>query len=71
MKVKSTDYDLQEEQLKENKAIYQEKIEKYQLLVKSIKDNINYFEVLREVKDSDKIIIKFKVRDYVYNYVVK
>lgn len=38
---------------------------------KAKEDNINYFEVLREVKDSDKIIIKFKVRDYVYNYVVK
>lgn len=42
--VKSTDYDLQEGQLEENKSVYQKKIEKYQLLVKSIKDDVNYFE---------------------------
>lgn len=42
--VKSTDFDLQEEQLLENKDTYQEKVENYQLLVKSIKDNVNYFE---------------------------
>ncbi len=41
--VKSTDYDLQEEQLKANKTAYEKKVEKYQLLVKSIKEDTNYF----------------------------
>ena len=43
-KVKSTDYDVQEEQLLLNKESYEKKIEKYELLVKSIKDDTNYFD---------------------------
>lgn len=42
--IKSTDYNLQEEQLLANKAAYEKQIMKSELLVKSIKDNINYFE---------------------------
>lgn len=42
--VKSTDYDVQEEQLNLSKESYENKIEKYELLVKSIKDDTNYFE---------------------------
>ena len=42
--VTSTDYDVQEEQLKESKADYEETIEQYELLVKSIKDDTNYFD---------------------------
>lgn len=43
-KVKSTDYDVQEEQLLLNKESYEKKIKKYELLVKSIKDDRNYFD---------------------------
>lgn len=42
--VKSTDYDLQEEQLKENKNVYVKQVSQNELLVKSIKDDINYFD---------------------------
>lgn len=42
--IKSTDYNLQEEQLLANKTAYEKQIMKSELLVKSIKDNINYFE---------------------------
>lgn len=42
--VKSTDYDLQEEQLLESKQAYEKQISQNELLVKSIKDNVNYFE---------------------------
>lgn len=42
--VKSTDYNLQEEQLLYSKAIYEEKVIKLNLLVKSIKDDKNYFD---------------------------
>jgi len=42
--VRSTDYDLQEQQLIKNKEAYEAKVEKYRLLVQSIKDDINYFE---------------------------
>ncbi|SCY51131.1 Multidrug resistance efflux pump [Butyrivibrio hungatei] len=42
-KVKSTDYNIQAQQLKLSKESYQESIEKNQLLVKSIKDDTNYF----------------------------
>lgn len=42
--VKSTDYDLQEEQLKENKNVYEKQVSQNELLVKSIKDDINYFD---------------------------
>lgn len=41
--VKSTDYDLQEQQLLESKKSYEEQIAKNELLVKSIKDDVNYF----------------------------
>lgn len=43
--IKSTDYDLQENQLKENRKIYEERISKYELLVKSIKTDENLFDV--------------------------
>lgn len=42
--IKSTDYNLQEEQLLANKATYEKQIIKSELLIKSIKDNINYFD---------------------------
>ncbi|WP_026515085.1 HlyD family secretion protein [Butyrivibrio sp. LB2008] len=42
-KVKSTDYNIQAQQLELSKKSYEEKIEKNQLLVKSIKDDTNYF----------------------------
>ena len=43
--IKSTDYNLQEEQLLLNQKFYEEKIEKLELLVKSVKDDVNHFEV--------------------------
>ncbi len=42
-KVKSTDYNVQAEQLELSKKSYETIIEKNELLVKSIKDDINYF----------------------------
>src|SRR5690554_5393448 len=42
--VRSTDYDLQELQLKDNRLIYEIKIAQYEKLVKSIKDDTNYFD---------------------------
>ena len=41
--IKSTDYNLQEEQLLANKQTYEKQIAQSDLLVKSIKDNTNYF----------------------------
>lgn len=43
--IKSIDYDLQEEQLIENRKIYEKRISKYELLVKSIKTDENLFDV--------------------------
>lgn len=42
--IKSTDFNLQEEQLLVSKQTYEEQVGKLQLLVKSIKDNQNYFD---------------------------
>lgn len=42
--IKSTDYDLQEEQLVSSKEYYEKQIEQYDKLIKSIKDDINYFD---------------------------
>lgn len=42
--IKSTDYNLQEEQLLANKETYQKQIEQSELLVQSIKDDTNYFD---------------------------
>ena len=42
--IKSTDYNLQEEQLLAGREIYEQQIEKSNLLVKSIQDNTNYFD---------------------------
>ena len=42
--IKSTDYNLQEEQLLANKQTYEKQIAQSELLVKSIKDNNNYFD---------------------------
>lgn len=42
--VKSTDYDLQEEQLVSNREAYVKQKEQYEKLVQSIKDNKNYFD---------------------------
>lgn len=42
--VKSTDYDLQEEQLLKSKSSYEKQISQNELLVKSIKDDTNYFD---------------------------
>lgn len=41
--IKSTDYDLQEKQLKESKKTYETTVKQYEKLVKSIKDDTNYF----------------------------
>lgn len=41
--VKSTDYDLQEKQLTQTKDTYEKTIEQYEKLIKSIKDDKNYF----------------------------
>lgn len=42
--IKSTDYDLQEEQLEENRKTYETQISKYKLLVQSVKENVNKFD---------------------------
>ena len=42
--VKSTEYDMQEEQLKDSREYYAERAEKYGLLADSIRDDINYFD---------------------------
>lgn len=42
--IKSTDYDLQKEQLESNRLAYERQIEQYQKLVTSIKDDVNYFD---------------------------
>lgn len=42
--VKSTDYDLQEEQLASSKENYEKQIEQYDKLIKSIKEDVNYFD---------------------------
>lgn len=42
--IKSTDYNLQEEQLSASMETYEKQVEKSQLLVKSIKDDKNYFD---------------------------
>lgn len=42
--IKSTDYNVQQEQLEESKGAYEKQISKYELLVKSIKDDQNYFD---------------------------
>lgn len=50
--VTSTDYDLQEEQLLRTKKAYEQQAAQYELLVKSIKDNTNYFD---ETKPEDSL----------------
>ena len=42
--IKSTDYNLQEEQLLASKETYEKQVEQLELLVKSIKDDKNYFD---------------------------
>lgn len=42
--IKSTEYNLQQEQLEENRVVYEKKVEQYQRLVDSIKDDTNYFD---------------------------
>ncbi len=42
--VKSTDYDLQKEQLENNRIAYEKQIEQNEKLVQSIKDDTNYFD---------------------------
>lgn len=42
--VKSTDYDLQEEQLMESRTAFEIQISQSKKLVQSIKDNVNYFD---------------------------
>ena len=42
--IKSTEYNLQQKQLEENRATYEKKVEQYQRLVDSIKDDTNYFD---------------------------
>ncbi len=42
--IKSTEYNLQQEQLEENRTTYEKKAEQYRRLVDSIKDDTNYFD---------------------------
>ncbi len=42
--VKSSEYNVQSTQLKENKEVYEKKVEQYEKLIKSIKDDKNYFD---------------------------
>lgn len=42
--VKSTDYDLQEEQLADNEEMYEKQIAQYDKLIQSIEDDTNYFD---------------------------
>lgn len=42
--IKSTDYNLQKIQLEDSRLAYEKQISQYQKLVKSIKDNVNYFD---------------------------
>lgn len=42
--VKSTDIDLQQEQLEAQLAIYQTQLDQYNKLIRSIQDNVNYFD---------------------------
>ena len=42
--IKSTDYNVQQEQLEESREAYEKQIANYELLVKSIKDDQNYFD---------------------------
>ena len=42
--VQSTDYDVQEEQLVENKQDYEKTVAQYELFVKSVKEDTNYFD---------------------------
>lgn len=42
--IKSTDYNLQKVQLEDSRLAYEKQISQYQKLVKSIKDNVNYFD---------------------------
>lgn len=42
--IKSTDYDLQKEQLESNRLAYETQIKQYQKLITSIKDDVNYFD---------------------------
>lgn len=42
--IKSTDYNLQKLQLEDSRLAYEKQISQYQKLVKSIKDNVNYFD---------------------------
>lgn len=50
--IKSTDLDLQSEQLESQKEIYETQVEQYAKLVKSIKDDTNYFD---ETKEEDSL----------------
>lgn len=47
--IESTDYDLQETQLRENREYYEAQVNQAELLVQSIKDDTNYFDA----SDSD------------------
>lgn len=46
--VRSTDYNLQEKQLLLNRETYEDKLYKLELLVKSIKEDVNYFDPSNE-----------------------
>lgn len=43
-RIKSTDLDLQQEQLQSQLAIYQTQLDQYNKLIRSIQDNVNYFD---------------------------
>ena len=46
-------------------------ITKQVTLNKVKEDNIYYIETLKEVENADSVILKLKIRDMVYNYIVK
>jgi multidrug resistance efflux pump len=52
--IKSTDYDLQQTQLEDNRKSYEEQISQYSLLIKSIKDDTNYFDETKSTKKPSK-----------------
>ena len=43
-KIKSTEYNVQQEQLEESRTAYEKQVAQYELLVQSIKDDTNYFD---------------------------
>lgn len=49
--IKSTDYDVQQKQLEENRTTYETQVFQYERLVQSIKDDVNYFDASKAEDD--------------------